>query len=204
MPDAHRHLFAPRWPLAFTKGVILWLIPAAIVWLIATPYYNRFLTKAGENLVRLGESPAVTRLQVQDDHTLLINRTDVPAPKGYLYQMRLTDVHFPLMMLAAFFLAVPGVPMRRRLESLLWAFLISVCFHVVSVALWVKFAYATQLGDWSLQNYGAFGRNFWGISKHLADLPFKFGMPVLLWSFFFLGEILPGRGAKAGARASKV
>lgn len=184
-----RTLFGSSWPLAFSRGVVLWLVPVALVWLLLTPYYNRFLVKAAENLSRLTESPAVTRLQLQEQHTMLISRSDVPAPKGYLYQMRATDTHFPVMMLAAFMLAVPGVPIRKRLEALGWSLLILACFHVLSLFLWVKFAYATQLGDFSLQNYGAVSRNVWGISKHLADLPFKFGMPLVLWSFFFLGEI---------------
>ena len=38
----------------------------------------------------------------------------------------------------------------------------------------MKFVYATQLGAWSLAHYGAFARNFWGLGKHLLDLPFKF------------------------------
>lgn len=184
------------WPLRFTKGLLIFIVPVAIVWILATPIYNRFLTKAAENLVRITESPAVTRLQLSETHFFLITRSDMAMPRGYLAKVRVTDTHFTLIMLSAFFLAVPGIPLKRRLETLGWAVLISICFHIVSLFLWVKFMYATQLGDWSMQNYGAFGRNFWGISKHLADLPFKFGLPVLLWAFFFLGEILPKKTGK--------
>ncbi len=184
------------WPLRFTRGLLIWIVPIAAVWIFATPIYNRFLTKAAENLVRLTESPSVTRLQGSETHFFLITRSDMPMPRGYLAKVRVTDTHFTLIMLAAFFLAVPGVPMRKRLEPLGWAVLISVCFHILSLFLWVKFMYATQLGAWSMEHYGAFARNFWGMSKHLADLPFKFGLPVLLWAFFFLGEMLPKKPAK--------
>lgn len=184
------------WPLRFTKGLLIWIVPISIAWILITPIYNRFLTKAAENLVRITESPGVTRLQGSETHFFLITRSDVPMPRGYLAKVRVTDTHFTLIMLAAFFLAVPGISLRKRLEPLGWSVLISVFFHILSLFLWVKFMYATQLGEWSMNNYGAFARNAWGISKHLADLPFKFGLPVLLWAFFFLGEILPRRSAK--------
>lgn len=187
---------AASWPLRFTKGLLIWIVPIAVVWILITPVYNRFLTTAAENLVQLTESPNATRLQVAETHFFLITRNDAPMPRGYLARVRVTDTHFTLIMLAAFFLAVPGVPLRKRLEPLGWSVLISIFFHILSLFLWVKFMYATQLGEWSNAHYGSFAQNFWGISKHLADLPFKFGLPVLLWAFFFLGEILPKKSPK--------
>ncbi len=179
------------WSGRFTLGVVLWLIPVAVVWMLLTPFYNKFLTTAAENLVRLTESPGVTRLLEHDDHHLLITRTDLPNKRGFLDSVRTTDVHFPLVMLGAFFLAVPGVPWRRRLETLGWAALISVCFHIVSLLFWVKFTYATQLDTWSDANYSTWQQNFWGLGKHLLDLPFKFSLPLLLWAAFYLREMLP-------------
>lgn len=184
-----------RWALAFAWRVMAWMIPAALVWLLLTPVYNRFLTKSAENLVRLSERPSVTRLQVKDVDYFLISRVDIPNSKGFLSSVRVTDTHFPLIMTIAFFLAVPTVSWRQRFEALGWAFLISIFFHIFALFLWVKFVYATQLGEWSLANYSVFGQNFWGMAKHLADLPFKLGLPFLLWSFFFLGELLPLRAA---------
>ncbi len=179
------------WSGRFTLGVALWLIPAAVVWTVLTPFYNKFLTTSAENLVRLTESPAVTRLVEHDDHHLLVSRTDIPATRGWLESVRTTDVHFPLIMLGAFFLAVPGIPWRQRLENLGWGLLISICFHIVSLLFWVKFIYATQLGAWSAEHYSTWQMNFWGLGKHLIDLPFKFSMPLLLWAAFYLREMLP-------------
>lgn len=179
--------------LRFIRNVFLWLLPVAAVWLVLTPFYNRFLTHATENLVHLSEHANPTRLDVQKKHYFVINRLDLPAPKGWLYSVRVTDTHFPLILLGAFFLAVPGIGWRRRLEALGWALLISVFFHLLSLFVWVKFVYATQLGSWSLDNYGAFGRNVWGLSKHLLDLPFKFSLPFVLWAFFYLWLVLPAR-----------
>ncbi len=181
------------WSGRFTLGVALWLIPVALLWAMLTPFYNAFLTTSAENLVRLTESPKVTRLLEHDKHHFVVTRTDLPATKGWLESVRTTDVHFPLVMLGAFFLAVPEIAWRKRLENLGWATLISIFFHIISLLFWVKFIYATQLGDWSAENYSSWQMNFWGLSKHLLDLPFKFAMPLLLWSAFYLRQLLPAR-----------
>ncbi len=181
------------WSGRFTLGVALWLLPVAAVWMLLTPFYNKFLTTSAENLVRLTESPKVTRLLEHDQHHLLVTRTDHQTAKGWLESVRTTDVHFPLVMLGAFFLAVPGIPWLRRLENLGWGVLISVCFHIVSLLFWVKFIYATQLGAWSAENYSTWQMNFWGLGKHLLDLPFKFSLPLLLWAAFYLSELLSAR-----------
>ena len=183
-----------RWTLRFVRNVVLWLIPVTIAWVLLTPYYNRFLVKAGENLTRMTESPSTTRLQAQGRHHLLITRSDMPASRGSLSSVRVTDTHFPLLLLVSFFLAVPGVPWPRRLENLGWALLIAVFFHIVSLLFWVKFVYATQLGEWSAQHYGSFAQNFWGLGKHLIDLPFKLALPLALWAAFYLRELLPQEG----------
>ena len=186
------------WSLRFIRSLLLWIFPAAFVWMAVTPYYNLFLNTSTENLVRLSESPAATRLQLHEDlHHFLITRTDVPTSRGSLGSVRISDTHFPLIMLWAFFLAVPAIPWRKRFENLGWATLASIFFHILSLFCWVKFIYATQLGEWSVQNFSTFQINFWGLSKHLLDLPFKFSMPLILWAAFYLGEMLPRDSAPA-------
>lgn len=182
------------WATRFLLGVLLWLAPVIAVWVLATPVYNLFLTKATENVVRMTEDPSVTRLQPRDRHYMVVTRTDFPTSRGALYSVRVTDTHFPLILMGAFFLAVPGVGWKRRFGSLGWAALLSVFFHILLLFCWVKFVYATQLDSWSAENYSAFGRNFWGLSKHLLDLPFRLAMPLLLWAAFFLKELIPRRG----------
>lgn len=192
LPD--RRNFAQR----FLRGVLLWLVPVIVVWAVLTPAYNRFLTEATENLVRLTERPSVTRLAMSDPHRFVIRRADYATDRPFLGSVRVTDTHFPLIMLGAFFLAVPGVAMKKRLENLGWAALISIFFHIVALFFWVKFVYATQLEEWSLRNYGVFGRNFWGLGKHLIDLPLKFALPLALWAAFYLRRLLPGDLAGSG------
>jgi len=180
------------WALLFIRNALLWLLPVALLWVIVTPFYNRFLLGSAATLVHLTESPDVTDLLRKDDHFAYVARRDFPPSRSLVHSFRVTDVHFHLVMLAALFLAVPRVPWRRRLENLGVALLITVFFDILLIFFYVKFAYATQLGAWSMSHYGAFARNFWGLGKHLLDLPFKFSLPFVLWAGFYLRALTPG------------
>ncbi|NJL27541.1 MAG: hypothetical protein HC897_06400 [Thermoanaerobaculia bacterium] len=190
------------WYGRFVRNLLLAFVPVVVVWALVTPFYNVFLTRATENLVRMTESPRVTRLEVRKTHYFVITRTDFPTAKGFLESVRITDAHFPLLMLGVFFLAVPGVAWKRRLQNLGWGLLISVFFHIVLLLFWVKFVYSTQLGAWSLEHFGPFARNFWGLGKHLLDLPFKFALPFALWAAFYLGDLLEASGRRPPADAT--
>jgi len=164
------------------------MLPAVVFWILITPFYNRFLSLAGEKLTRGTEFPAVTRLDLQDAHFLFVTRSDVSGKDGFVYKFRLTDVHFNLILTVALFLAIPAVDSRRRAENLGWALLISVLFHLLVLFFVVKFVYSTQLGSWSDAHYGAFAQNFWGFGKHLLDLPFKLALPFILWVGFYFAD----------------
>jgi len=184
---------ADRWPWTYRLGrnTVLWLLPVALLWALLTPSYNRFLEVAGQNLLGLVESPDVTRLDPRDEHTVMIARLDFPPQREVVSSFRATDLHFPVILLAALFLAVPDVPWRERLSNLGVALLVTAAFHAVLVLFWVKFVYATQLCEWRLEHYGAFARNFWGLGKHRLDLPVKLALPFLLWTGFYLDRLLP-------------
>lgn len=177
------------WLSRFVRNVLLLVVPVTLVWLALTPLYNPFLTAATERLVHFTESPDVTRLHYLD-HFAQIVRLDLGAEKGYLYRIRVTDLHFNLILTGALFLATPGIAAKRRFENLGWAALASVFFHLLLFFFFVKFVYATQLGSWSATHYGTFGQNFWGLGKHLLDLPFKFALPLILWTGFYVHDLL--------------
>jgi len=215
----------------FLRRCLLWLAPVVAIWWLATPLYNRVLTSSTEVLVRLLEAPnPVTRLVPRRPHHFLVQRLDVRRPDGApLGSVRVTDVHFPVVLTAVLFLAVPAPPdangqstgrsqrrsqrraaansrtghqlspWRRRLLFLGWALLVSFLFHLVSLVFWVEFVYATQLGQWSMEHYGAFARNFWGLGKHLLDLPFKLALPLILWCGFYF-DLLTGESGVADDR----
>lgn len=186
------------------RNVFLWLVPVAVAWILATGFINRFLTISAENLLHLVESPDITQLHPhpRDSHYITVHRADFPLAKSQVYSIRVTDIHYHLVLLAALFLATPGASWKKRLGDLGWAVLITVFFDIVLLFFWVKFAYATQLGDWSLEHYGAFGRNFWGLGKHLLDLPFKLALPLALWSVFYLPMFFGPRSRGSSSRTA--
>jgi len=109
------------WALLFIGNCLLWLLPAALLWALVTPFYNQFLLASGENFVHLTESPNVTDLLRRDDHFANVSRRDFPPSKSLVHSFRVTDVHFHPVMQMALFLAVPRVSWRRRMENLGWA-----------------------------------------------------------------------------------
>jgi hypothetical protein len=179
--------------------VLLWLVPVWAAWALATPAYNRFLLAGGANLLHLSESPPVTIFHRNDEHFASVERRDFPPGRALVGPaLRVTDLHFHLVLLGALFLAVPGIPWRRRLENLGWAVLVTVFFDLALVFLYVKFLYSTQLGSWSLAHYGPVAQNAYGLAKHLLDLPYKLALPFALWAGFYLH--LLGRGRPAAAQ----
>jgi hypothetical protein len=189
------------WATRLIRNILLWIVPVWLVWTVLTPAYNHALKTAAERLLLLSESPNVTNLLLQDTHAVHIRRRDFPPSRSVVGSTRVTDLHFNLVLLAALFLAVPDVPWRQRLANLGWAVLIAVFFHLLLLFFWVKFVYATQLGAWSLAHYGPVSRNFFGLGKHLLDLPFKLSLPLILWAAFYIGRMLEGVGGE-GERAS--
>jgi hypothetical protein len=190
-----------NWVTLFLRNVLLWLIPAWVVWVLFTSFYNRFLLASAQNLLHLTEYPSVTQLLQQGQDDALIARLEPPLgrlPHGF----RVTDIHFHLVLLLALFLAVPRVPWRERLGHLGWALLVTVFFDIFVVFCKVKVAYATELGSWSLAHYGPFARNAWGLLHHLLDLPFKLALPFALWTAFYLPLLLASSRAKTSAAGS--
>jgi hypothetical protein len=187
-PAANRRGVRGRPLVRLLGGLLLWLLPVWAVWNVATPAYNRFLLGSAENLVQLTESPDVTDLHRHPDnrHDAYVERRDFPPAKALVHAFRVTDVHFHLVLLGALFLAVPGIPWKQKLGNLGVALLAAVFFHLFLLFFIVKAAYAAQLGPWSLEHYGPFARNFYGLGKHLLDLPFKLALPFALWLAFYL------------------
>ena len=184
----------PRFEVGrFIRNLLLWMAPLAVLWVLATPAYNVFQMHAAGNGIRLTEAPNRTTMVMHDAHNALVYRNDLrgSTSTGHVSSIRLTSYHFPVLFMAAMFLAVPGLGARQRLEPLAYALLISACFHVVAVMFRLKFIYATQLGAWSAEHYGSFGQNFWGLGSHLLDLPFRFALPLLLWAVFFFDRLTP-------------
>jgi hypothetical protein len=183
----------PRsWVFLLVRNALLAVVPVALLWMLLTPFYNRVLLESAQKLVRLTEYPWVTELLRKDTHFAYISRRDFPPARALVHSFRVTDVHFHLIMVGVLFLAIPHIPWRKRLENLGWAALITIFFDIFLIVFYVKSTYAVQLGAWSLAHYGAFARNFYGLAKHLLDLPFKLALPFLLWIGFYYRDLSAG------------
>jgi hypothetical protein len=186
-----------RWTALLIRNTLLWMVPVAVAWWLATPVYNRVLLRSAGGILYLCEHPAVTDLLAKGDLDAYVVRRDFPPAHSLVYPFRVSDVHFHLLLLGALFLAVPGIPWRERLRNLAAAVLITFAYDVLLVVFIVESAYATRLGAWSLAHYGAFARNFYGLGRHLLDLPFKLALPLLLWCAFYLPRLRAASPAAA-------
>jgi hypothetical protein len=183
----------PRsWVFLLVRNAMLAVVPVALLWMLLTPFYNRVLLESAQKLVHVTEYPWVTELLRKDTHFAYISRRDFPPARALVHSFRVTDTHFHLIMVGVLFLAIPRVPWRKRLENLGWAVLITIFFDIFLIFFYVKATYAVQLGAWSLAHYGAFARNFYGLAKHLLDLPFKLALPFLLWIGFYYQDLSAG------------
>lgn len=171
------------------RNLLLALIPAALLWFAVKPIYGRFLLAGGETVVRVTESPRVTRLLPREGDAAYIERRDLPPTRRLVHAFQVTDIHFHTILTAALFLATPWISARRRFGNLAWALLATCLFDILLLFFLVKSTYATGLGAWSLEHYGPVARNVYGLSKHLLDLPFKLGLPFALWAAFYLSEL---------------
>ncbi|HEX5761273.1 MAG TPA: hypothetical protein VF121_18965 [Thermoanaerobaculia bacterium] len=178
---------AGGWALRLLRNALLWLVPVWALWALAAPAYNRLLLASGEALLHLVESPDVTDLLPRrGGHEAYVARRDFPPARTLVRAFRVTDLHFHLVLLGALFLAVPGVPWRRRLRNLGWAALATAVFDLLLLVVFVESVYATGLGDWSRAHAGPFARNAWGLAEHLLDLPLKLALPFTLWAAFYV------------------
>ena len=193
-PSAARGNAEPRpqrraWALRLARNLVITAPIAMMLWLLVSPFLSLFVVKAAERVTRLAERPSVTRIELSKGEDALISRADTRAGGRLPYGVRVTDIHFPLVLLIAIFLATPDVSAGERFANLGYALLIIMFFFIIDLFFWVKFAYATQLGAWSAAHYGPFARNFWGLGKHVLDLPVKLALPFAMWAAFYLREL---------------
>ena len=177
------------WAFRLARNLALTAPIAMLLWLLVSGFLSLFIAQAAERLTRIFERPAVTRIELSRGEDALITRADTRAHGRLPYRVRVTDIHFPLVLLIAIFLATPDVTARERFANLGYALVVMLCFEVIDLFFWVKFVYATQLGDWSAAHYGPFARNFWGLGKHVLDLPVKLALPFALWAAFYLRQL---------------
>ncbi len=184
---------AARLLAGFLAGLALWFLFSST--------YERAVAPAAELLLRLGEHPAVTRLEAPGKE-FLVNRTDFPpgAPHPGLPS---PDLHFNFVLLTALF-ALHRRPWKQ--DNVMRFLLAALCLyvvHVVFLVFEVQSVYTTRLGDWSAAHYGAFARNFWAAGFHFYQIAGRFAAPFAIWWFFSRPETAQAQEAPRGPRRKK-
>ena len=167
---------------SFIKRLPLTLLVAMVVWLLLRPVLDTAVSGFAQLLIRSFEYPRVTRLVVED-HTAEVHRADFRTESG-IPAIPLTEKHFNTIVLLALYLALPRPFSRRQLERLFMGWCILYLSQTMNLLFHVKCLYALSLGEWSLQNYTDFSRDFYGFWRYFTDLPGRFSFPFLIWLGF--------------------
>ncbi len=171
------------------------------VWFVFKPAYERAVAPAAEFLVRLGERPAVTRLEARGGE-FLVNRADFP-PGAPHPGLPAPDLHFNFALLVTLFALHPRPWRGDRVARLLLALFCLYLVHVVFLVIQVQSVYATRMGAWSEAHYGAVARNFWAAGFHFYQIAGRFAAPFAIWWFFGRAEEAAAPERPPGPRRRK-
>jgi hypothetical protein len=170
-------------------------------WFLFSTTYEKAVAPAAEALLRLGEQPAVTRLEAPGKE-FLVNRTDFPpgAPHPGLPS---PDLHFNFVLLVALFALRPRPWKQDNVMRFLLAALCLYVVHVLFLVFEVESVYATRLGEWSAAHYGPFARNFWAAGFHFYQIAGRFAAPFAIWWSFGRPDPIPTPELPRGPRRKK-
>jgi len=169
------------------------------VWFAFSAPYEGTLAAAAQVLVRTFESPAVTTLESTPGE-IHVERSDFPADSGRP-GLPAADTHFNFVLLGALFALAPH-PLRPDNFKRFWiAAVLLWVVHVVALVFEIESLYATRLGPWSAEHYGAAARNFWAAGFHFYQILGRFAAPFALW--WGVGRPAAPTAARAGKGAGK-
>jgi hypothetical protein len=164
--------------------------------------YERLLASAAEAVLRATERPAVTRLAAENGE-ILVERADLP-PGSPRPGLPAADLHFNLALLVALFALDPNPLHGRRVGALLLGCLVLFAVHVSALVFQVRSVYATALGPWSAEHYGAAARNFWTGGFHFYEVAGRFAAPFAIWWWLRRGELSRDRDGRKGKKKKKI
>lgn len=173
----------------FLRRLPLTLIAAMMIWIALRPVLDTAVSGLAEILIRAFEYPRVSRIEPKA-HLAEIIRTDFRSDSR-IPTIPLTENHFTTIVLLALFLALDRPFSKVQLERLAMGWCVLYFTQALNLFLHVKCLYAFSLGDWSLQTYSDFQRNFYGFLRYFTDLPGRFSFPFLIWLGFNWDRILP-------------
>jgi hypothetical protein len=177
----------------FVAGVALWVM--------LTPVYDRVIASGAQALMRAFERPPVTRLRPAEKGYVTVDRSDFD-PRSKRPAIPIRDLTFNFVLLVALFAASRRTFSDRNIGGFLAASAILALTHILAAITAVMAIYVAKLGAWSQVNYGAFARNFWGVSNHFYRLVFMYAIAFGLW-WILRDSSEGGAGTKPRAKAAK-
>ena len=187
-----------RFGRAAVARALAGFVLALAFWFGFRPPYERLLASAAEAVLRATERPAVTRLAAEGGE-ILVERADLP-PGSPRPGLPAADLHFNLVLLAALFAIDPHPLEGRRVGALLLGCLVLFGVHVAALVFQVRSVYATALGPWSAERYGAAARNFWTGGFHFYEVAGRFAAPFAIWWWLRPGDESRVGGSRRGRK----
>jgi len=183
-PRSVRWLFL-RFFLSFTFSLLLWEI--------FQPSYSKLLVSVSQWFLFQAKQGEETSLRLQEDIIFFIPLGPVSEGKketDFMVKGRyVRSIHYNSMIFLTLILFTPGVrPIKRALELLIGLLLLFMA-QVFSILIGVKFYYASELGQYSMVNYGSWGKNIYGFLNQFFTLG-KFAFPFAIWMLFTYREIV--------------
>jgi hypothetical protein len=171
-------------------------LAGAALWFGAAEPYHRTLAAPAQALIRIFESPGVTRLRAEN-REVIVDREDFP-PSSPRPGIPAQDLDFNVAILTALFATARRPFADRSLRKVGFALALLWATHVVALIFAVESLYATELGPWSAAHYGALARNFWATGHHFYRIAGMFAIPFALW--WALAREMPGFATPAARR----
>jgi hypothetical protein len=165
------------------------------LWLALSDPYAKVIAAAVQPILRLSESPPVTRLRAEGPR-IIVDRSDFPV-RSARPNLPLHDQTFNIILLTALFASNTPLFSNRNVAAFLIALLLLFLTHVLGFVAAVKSVYALQLGAWSEAHYGPVWRNFWAGTSHFYRLVGMYAIAFLLW--WALRPAPPPKQTAAGA-----
>jgi glycerol uptake facilitator-like aquaporin len=158
-------------------------IAGVAVWVMLTPLYDRAIASGAEMLIRAFERPKVTHLRTGTDNFTTVDRSDFD-PRSKRPGIQLRDLTFNFVLLLALFVAAKRPFTDRNIGGFVLASVVLTITHILAAVTEVMSIYVGKLGPWSLANYSAFSRNFWGVANHSYRLVLMYAIAFALWWVF--------------------
>lgn len=187
------------WRLA-VKGLAGFVVGLAL-WLMLSPLYDRVIAAGAERVMRVFETPKVTRLVPMPDGSIRVDRADFD-PRSPRPGIRVSDLTFNFALLTALFAVSRRTFSDRNIGGFFTAAAILALTHIVAAIARVMSIYVAKLGAWSRVTYSDFDRNLWGVADHGYRLVFMYAFAFGLW-FLFRDPATAAPAAKAKSKTRR-